>query len=94
MEFMNANVADMRKGASDLSLRNEALKQATQDLEASFLSEMLRSAGVGKVSQDWGGGVGEDHFSSFLVDIQAQQMAERGGIGLAQDIYEKLKETE
>ncbi|MDB5666172.1 MAG: hypothetical protein JWS11_2715 [Cypionkella sp.] len=56
-------------------------------LEASFLSEMLGYAGVGKTPQEFGGGIGEDQFGSFLRDEQARQMVEKGGIGLAEQLF-------
>lgn len=68
------------------------LMDVAKDLEASFLAEMLKSAGLGKPSESFGGGIGEDQFSSFLVQEQAEAMVEAGGIGLAQSIFEALKE--
>jgi Rod binding domain-containing protein len=53
---------------------------------------MLKSAGVGRTPEGFGGGAGEDQFASFLRAEQARQMAEQGGIGLAEAIYESLKE--
>lgn len=74
-------------GAAD-----KALREAAQALEAGFLAEMLKSAGVGQTPEAFGGGAGEDQFASFLRAEQARQMAEQGGIGLAEAIYESLKE--
>lgn len=68
------------------------LMRVAKDLEATFLSEMLKSAGIGKTSETFGGGIGEDQFGSFLRDAQARGMVEAGGIGLAQNIFESLKE--
>lgn len=36
---------------------------------------------------DFGGGIGEDQFQSFLTDAQAREMVENGGIGLAEAIF-------
>lgn len=74
--------------------RNAALRVAAQKLEASFLAEMLKAAGVGESRQAFGGGHGEDQFASFLVDAQAEKMVEAGGIGLAEALFEALKERE
>jgi len=60
-------------------------------LEASFLAEMLGHAGLGAVPDGFGGGAGEDQFASFLRAEQAKAMAAKGGIGLAQSIFESLK---
>ena len=72
--------------------REQALMQAAQNLEASFLAEMLESAGLGKTSESFGGGAGEDQFSSFLIEEQAKHIVQTGGIGLAQSLFDILKE--
>ncbi|MEM6886510.1 MAG: rod-binding protein [Pseudomonadota bacterium] len=69
-----------------------ALRQVAQELEASFLAEMLKSSGLGKAGGSFTGGAGEDQFSSFLVDEQAKQIVAAGGLGLAESIFESLKE--
>lgn len=69
------------------------LRKVAIELEASFLTEMLTAAGLGKPSPGFGGGVGEDQFSSFLVREQARALAERGGIGLAETIFNAMKEN-
>ena len=66
------------------------LMQKAKELETAFLSEMLSFSGLGTVSTEFGGGVGEDQFSSFLRQEQARLMVERGGIGLARTIFESL----
>ncbi len=76
-----------RPNASD-----SALREAAQKLEASFLAEMLKAAGVGEQIEGWGGGIGEDQFASFLRQAQAEEMAKSGGIGLAESLFEALKE--
>lgn len=71
----------------------DPLRKAAIDLEASFLAEMLKSAGLGKTRDAFGGGSGEDQFGSFLVRAQAEGIAMSGGIGLAQTLYQALLET-
>ena len=66
------------------------LMQKAKELETAFLSEMLSFSGLGTVSTEFGGGVGEDQFASFLRQEQARLMVERGGIGLARTIFESL----
>lgn len=73
----------------------DPLRKAAIDLEASFLAEMLKSAGLGESREGFGGGgAGEDQFSSFLVRAQAEQIAKAGGIGLAESLYHALKEAQ
>lgn len=73
--------------------RNERkLWDAALELEANFLAEMLKAAGVGETPEAFGGGAGEDQFSSILRLEQARQMAANGGVGLTEMIFEALKE--
>jgi Rod binding domain-containing protein len=74
--------------------KTEKLKELATDLEASFLAEMLKSAGFGKVSEDYGGGIGEEQFSSFAIENHARKLAESGGIGLAEHIFKSLQGTQ
>ncbi|WP_394358463.1 rod-binding protein [Halocynthiibacter halioticoli] len=76
---------------TNVSSDTELMKVA-KDLEANFLAEMLKAAGLGKTSETMGGGAGEEQFSSFLRQAQAEAMVEKGGIGLAQSLFEALKE--
>ncbi|WP_338325466.1 rod-binding protein [Paenirhodobacter populi] len=70
--------------------RAEELKEKAVQLEANFLSEMLGYAGFSALQGEFGGGIGEEQFTSFLRDSYAQTMAETGGIGLAETIYHAL----
>ena len=74
--------------------QDAAIRDAAKQLEASFLTEMLKSAGLGKSREGLGGGgEGEDQFSSFLVRAQAEQITEAGGIGLAESLYHAMKDS-
>ncbi len=74
------------------SKEDERLMEAAKKLEASFLAEMLKAAGLGKPREANGGGIGEEQFGSFLRQAQADAIVEKGGIGLAQSLFEALKE--
>lgn len=71
-----------------------ALFRAAQELETTFLAEMLRAAGLGEsggsFGGSFGGGAGEAHFRSFLVDEQARGLVEAGGIGLTESLFAAL----
>ncbi|NOX72649.1 MAG: hypothetical protein GXP03_03150 [Alphaproteobacteria bacterium] len=71
-----------------------ALRDVSRALESSFIAEMLKSAGVGKPRETYGGGVGEDGFSSFLVSAQADMIVESGGFGLAEQIFQSLTQRQ
>ncbi len=66
------------------------LRAAAEALEASFLDEMLKGAGLGQAREAFGGGAGEEQFSSFLRQEQSRALVARGGIGLADSIYAAL----
>jgi len=70
--------------------KKTAMHNAAQAFEASFIAEMLKSAGVGKARDSFGGGAGEEAFSSFLVSAQAEKLAQGGGFGLSEKIYQSL----
>lgn len=88
-----SSVAQSGFGATPKSKAdNDALMDVAKKLEATFLTEMLKIAGVGKTPSAFGGGEGEEQFSSFLVSAQAERMVDAGGIGLAESIFDALKE--
>jgi len=76
------------------SAQDAELREVARKLEASFLAEMLKSAGLGKTDGAFTGGAGEDQFASFLVQAQADEMVKAGGLGLAEAIFESLKERQ
>jgi Rod binding domain-containing protein len=73
-------------------IQNDAkLREAAQQLEVSFLAEMLKSTGLGSQVESFGGGAGEEHFASFLREARANEMVKSGGIGLAEALFEAMK---
>ncbi|CAN0577531.1 unnamed protein product, partial [Ectocarpus sp. 12 AP-2014] len=52
----------------------------------------LKTAGLNKTPDFMGGGAGEDQFQSLLVRAQAEQMVQSGGIGLAESLFQALKD--
>lgn len=68
-----------------------ALWAKSKALETTFLSQMLDAAGFGRAVEGLGGGgIGEERFASFLRDEQARLMVDKGGIGLAEQIFRSL----
>lgn len=73
-------------------MRNDKeMSAVAEQLEAGFLAEMLKAAGLGQSRESFGGGAGEDQFSSFLVQAQAEKMVAAGGIGLSEALFQALK---
>ncbi len=70
--------------------KDPALWAAAKAMEASFLSTMLQSAGLGEARESFGGGIGEEQFSGMLAAEHARAMSDAGGIGLAESIYTSL----
>lgn len=62
------------------------------ELETAFLSEMLGHAGLGAAQEGFGGGIGEEQFSSFLRQEQAAAIVKAGGIGLTESLFRALSE--
>jgi len=93
MTIDNVSIPPPRNQSAEQA-RDSKLRAAATDLEAAFLSEMLKAAGLGAPSGAFGGGHGEDQFQSFLRDAQAKEMARAGGIGLAESLFDALKERQ
>lgn len=53
----------------------------SQQLEQAFLEEMLKYCGPKSNAGAFGGGIGEDQFSSFLIQEQAAALAARMDLG-------------
>lgn len=79
---------------SVLTPRQIAMKEAAEKLEASFLAEMLKGAGLGAMKGPFGGGQGEEQFASMMRDEQARMMVEAGGIGLAEHLFRHMARME
>ncbi|WP_062762305.1 rod-binding protein [Falsirhodobacter sp. alg1] len=80
--------------SSAISPPPNPLREKAQELEAAFLAEMLGHAGLDGLSGDFGGGAGEEQFSSFLRAEQAKAMVQKGGIGLSESIYRAMGGTD
>ena len=83
---------EMAKAGYKVSLMSPSRRSVdlAKELEAAFLSEMLKAAKLGETPQEFGGGIGEDQFASFMRDAQARAMVDAGGIGLAEQLFKSL----
>ena len=88
------DIQSTTRSAPTAQPKDPRLMELARKLEAGFLAEMLKSAGLGKPRETFGGGGGEDQFSSFLVQEQANAVAAAGGIGLSESIYHSLVRAE
>ena len=80
--------------ASPSPQRVAAMKARAQELEGVFLSEMLGIAGFGALEGGFGGGIGEAQFSSFLRQEHASALAQKGGIGLQESLFNAMLKAE
>ncbi|MEM7178348.1 MAG: rod-binding protein [Pseudomonadota bacterium] len=71
-----------------------SLREAAAELEVTFLAEMLRQAGLGDTPDGFGGGTGEDTFSSLLTREWARKLVDDGGIGLTERLVTALMNQE
>ncbi len=72
----------------------EKMKETARALEAEFLSEILGYAHLGEMPEGFDGGAGEVQFASLLRHEQAKLMANKGGIGLAEMIFQSMMRAE
>lgn len=86
---MQLTPASLPKGPPEVA-RQDRLMDKARDLEAAFLAEMLAHAGLGAVEGEFSGGIGEEQFASFLREAQAKAIVEKGGIGLAEHLFQSM----
>lgn len=69
----------------------EDLRRTAVDFEATFLAQMLQPMFAGlQTDGPFGGGHAEATWRGFLVDAMARQVAQGGGIGLADQVQREL----
>ena len=85
---------DLPPVASPPSVRQQQLMKKAEELEATFLSEMLAHSGLSEMQGEFGGGQGEAQFTSFLRQEQARLIVQSGGLGLAEIIFKSMSEAE
>ncbi|TQS71477.1 flagellar biosynthesis protein FlgJ [Rhodobacteraceae bacterium] len=70
--------------------QEEKLRAAASEMEAGFLSEMLKYTGISENKSDFSGGVGESQFSSFLRDEYAKSIEETNKLGISKNIFDSM----
>lgn len=89
---MDINTQSIVTGISKAE-KNPKIWKSAQNLESNFIAEMLKSSGLGKARDSFGGGAGESQFSSFLTREYADAIVEAGGVGMAEYIYHSIVEA-
>jgi len=69
----------------------EQARQAAEDFEAVFISQMLTPMFEGLGKNDYfGGGPGEDIYRSMLIEQYGKSVARTGGLGLADSVQKEI----
>lgn len=71
--------------------RDEELLKTAKAFESVFIAQMLSYGGLTE-ALGANAGFGGEAFSGLLVEQYADQLVERGGFGVADRIYEQLRE--
>lgn len=67
------------------------IKDAAQEFEAVFITEMLKPMFEGiELEEPFGGGKGEEVFHSFLLQEYGKLVAQTGSIGIADHVQQEL----
>ena len=70
---------------------NEKLREAAQDFEAVFLSQMIKPMfDTVPTNTMFGGGQAENIYRGLMVDEFGKSVAKAGGIGIADTVYREL----
>ena len=72
--------------------RQVEIRRTAERLETAFLTEMLKGAGIGALGGAFGGGAGEEQFSSLLREQYAEEIVQAGGLGLSEQIMRTMME--
>lgn len=91
---MQISYGPMPNTPPPLTLDRQRMMDKANELEAVFLAEMLSYAGLTPETDSFAGGEGERQFASFLRNEQARLIVEKGGVGLAQMIFNSLVKAE
>lgn len=90
LQLSSRPIGPATPSATGADPQDAKMRKAAKDFEATFIAQMLTYAGFGKsVSAE--AGFGGEAFSSLLIEQYAKQVADRGGFGLAESIYQQMK---
>ncbi|MEO0398783.1 MAG: hypothetical protein AAF224_05095 [Pseudomonadota bacterium] len=69
--------------------RDNAIRQKAAEFESVFIGQFLKSAGLEKAFGQEAG-----HFGQFLLNDFSEKLAQNGGFGIAEQVYQQLKEQD
>ena len=91
-----AKTAEMQKAANGVASARgtqdlDKIRQAAEDFESVFISEMLKPMFEGlEPDPMFGGGKGEEIFQSFMITEYGKNISKQGGIGIAKVVMDEL----
>ena len=88
--FTAAKLATAEKPVTASSADRDALAQAAKSFEAIFTRKMLGSMRQASLGEDLAGGSGVDQFREMSDANMADDLAKKGGLGIAQLILQQL----
>lgn len=72
-------------------VKREQIRKAANEFESNFVSQMLGHMFDGiEVDDNFGGGRGEEMFRPMLIEQFGKQITQRGGLGIANQVYHEL----
>lgn len=92
LSLQTNRVAEARSNLDPVQNRTEqAARDAAQSFEAMFIAQMLEhmSQGVGTNSL-FGGGSSETIYKGMLNEQYAQEISNKGGVGIADAVYREI----
>lgn len=63
---------------------------AAKEFEKAFLTQFIDMTTKTSIPETFGGGFAEETYNSFLSEAIAEQIIQRGGVGITEDVYNKL----
>lgn len=84
-----AKVADLEAKVDPAKLAQ--IRKSANEFESVFVSQMLGHMFDGvETDETFGGGRGEEMFKPMLVEQFGKQITQRGGLGIASQVYQEL----
>ena len=88
---VNSDKPSSLQAQAKAAAKDAELSRVAKDFEAVFLTEMLKPMFEGlEVDGMFGGGKGEEVFRGMILDEYGKILADKGGIGLADNIKAEL----
>lgn len=88
---MASQIVSAALSQPDSNQKNAAVREAAEQFEALFLTQILNSMSSGlEVDGVFGGGPAEGIYRSMLNDEYAKSVSRQGGVGIADVVYREM----